>query len=500
MDNPDNRRHFLLFPWLAFGHILPFFHLAKRLADAKISVTFLAPASVLPRLPSLHLPHHLSLISFHPFSLPHVPDLPPEAATTSDLPPHLQSLLKSSLDLLQPLLHSILSKLPLNLVIQDFAPYWLPKIAAKFGVPTAYFSIFNAASVAYFMVPSRRVPETPPPSASDLSSPPFGFPSSSLYVQRYEAEQLLWIYTYPEPDISGIDRLLRTISNSNMVIVRSCYELEGKYFEYLEKEFQSHANRESSDRFYKNIGNLNFLPVGFLSPRLGDEAPRDNSTGIDGGSSVEKSWTECLDWLDKQPFKSVVYVAFGTEWTLTPSQTRAVALGLESSGARFLWIKRTPRYAPSEASDGLPEGFVDRVHRQGLVFKEWVPQSMILAHPSVGVFFSHSGTSSVIEGLATGKRLVLLPLVFDQGLIARLVANEWKAAIEIEGRSLEDGNFTSELINRAIVRVVMEAEDTETWINAKDLQARVFGNMELQDKYIKLFVDHVDTLVCCKKE
>ncbi|KAL4200680.1 hypothetical protein AMTRI_Chr02g212390 [Amborella trichopoda] len=467
MEAPP-KHHFLLFPWLALGHIIPFFQLAKRLADAGISVTFLTPPSVFPLLP----PFHLSLISFYPLSLPAVPELP-EAGTTSDLPPHLQVPLKAAFDALQPLFHTLLPKLSPNLIIHDFTSYWLPEIATTFGIPTVFFSIYNAASMAYLHVPYRVTGKYFPPTAAGLTSPPPKFPPSAVCFRPFEAKQLQGGYTFPAPDISGPERILRTICNSDMVIIRSCYELEKKYIDFIETEYLNYFNDDKK-----------FLPIGFLPPRLGDEA-----------QSRQEPWAKCVDWLDKQPIKSVTYVAFGTECRLNQAQTNAVAIGLEESGVPFLWVRRASIHG---ASEELPDGFLDRAQGRGLIVEEWVPQPNILSHPSIGVFFSHSGTSSVIEGLTTGKRLVLLPMIIDQGLIARLVADEWRAALEIERANLEDGSFTAESVCRAIQRAVSEEDNSETWHNAKDLKARIFGDTELEKDYLRKFINCATKLVYSK--
>ncbi|XP_022635509.1 hydroquinone glucosyltransferase-like [Vigna radiata var. radiata] len=58
---------------------------------------------------------------------------------------------------------------------------------------------------------------------------------------------------------------------------------------------------------------------------------------------------ECLRWLDKQPACSVLYVSFGSGGTLSQHQIDELALGLELSGQRFLWVLRAPSNLPNSA-------------------------------------------------------------------------------------------------------------------------------------------------------
>ncbi|GLJ19526.1 hypothetical protein SUGI_0352570 [Cryptomeria japonica] len=69
---------------------------------------------------------------------------------------------------------------------------------------------------------------------------------------------------------------------------------------------------------------------------------------------------------EKQLPGSVVYVSFGSQCFLSGEEIAEVALGLEASCQPFLW-----------AFDGhsfwLPEGFVERVGKGGVVVRGWVP-------------------------------------------------------------------------------------------------------------------------------
>ncbi|OEL15039.1 putative UDP-rhamnose:rhamnosyltransferase 1 [Dichanthelium oligosanthes] len=190
--------------------------------------------------------------------------------------------------------------------------------------------------------------------------------------------------------------------------------------------------------------------------------------------------------LQLQAPRSVVYVAFGSEAKLTSAQQQAIALGLEASGVPFLWAHRAP--ADSDTGDvtgGLPEGFEERVNGQVLVCRGWVPQVRFLAHGSVGGFLTHAGLNSITEGLARGVRLVLLPLLFDQGLNARHLV-EKKIAIEV-AREEEDGSFTAEDVAAALRRVMLEDEGEEIGAKVQEL-AKVLGSDEVNDQCVRDFL------------
>ncbi|KAJ6344019.1 hypothetical protein OIU76_005701 [Salix suchowensis] len=59
-----------------------------------------------------------------------------------------------------------------------------------------------------------------------------------------------------------------------------------------------------------------------------------HTSGVEGN--------ECLKWLHDQPLGSVLYVSFGSGGTLSYDQITELALGLEMSEQRFLWVVRTP--------------------------------------------------------------------------------------------------------------------------------------------------------------
>jgi len=51
---------------------------------------------------------------------------------------------------------------------------------------------------------------------------------------------------------------------------------------------------------------------------------------------------DCLNWLDKQPNRSVIFLCFGSRGAMIPEQLKEIAIGLERSGQRFMWVVKNP--------------------------------------------------------------------------------------------------------------------------------------------------------------
>ena len=171
-------------------------------------------------------------------------------------------------------------------------------------------------------------------------------------------------------------------------------------------------------------------PIYHIGPLIADS--KDRAVGFKASSS--DSYTECLTWLDAQPCGSVVFLSFGSKGTFSEVQLKEMAMGLERSGHRFLWVVRS---APTSNSEPdlevlLPEGFMKRTKERGLVVKSWAPQSDILSHESVGGFVTHCGWNSVVEAVFHGVPMVAWPLYAEQRMNSAALVEQMKLAIAVE--------------------------------------------------------------------
>ncbi|TQE08416.1 hypothetical protein C1H46_005891 [Malus baccata] len=160
----------------------------------------------------------------------------------------------------------------------------------------------------------------------------------------------------------------------------------------------------------------------------------------DGGINGQH---ECLCWLDKQLRGSVLFVAFGSGGTLSLEQIQELALGLEMSGQRFLWVVKRPNetakngtyFAPNRFLDPLgflPNEFLERTKDVGLVVPSWVPQVQVLSHAPLGGLITHCGWNSVLESVVNGVPLIAWPLYAEQRSNAVLLADDIKIAWRVK--------------------------------------------------------------------
>ncbi|XP_034216776.1 hydroquinone glucosyltransferase-like [Prunus dulcis] len=152
---------------------------------------------------------------------------------------------------------------------------------------------------------------------------------------------------------------------------------------------------------------------------------------------------ECMKWLDKQPNESVLFVSFGSGGTFSQEQMTELALGLELSGQRFIWVVKSPNetaknanYFSVQGSEDplgfLPNGFLDRTKEVGLVVPSWAPQVQVLSHRATGGFLTHCGWNSTLESIVHGVPLIAWPLYAEQRTNRALLVDGLKVAVVVK--------------------------------------------------------------------
>uniref|UniRef100_A0A0D9WWL5 Uncharacterized protein n=1 Tax=Leersia perrieri TaxID=77586 RepID=A0A0D9WWL5_9ORYZ len=338
--------HIVVFPWLAFGHMIPFLELSKRLARRGHAVTFVSTPRNVVRLGAIppELSVRLRVVSLN---LPAVDGLPEGAESTTDVPPDKIELFKIAFDGLAAQFASLIggngeddgstgfSRKP-DWIIQDVVQNWTGSIAEEHKIPCASFNIFPAAMVA-FLGPKKENLAHPRTKTEDyMVKPPWITFPANLAFRRHEAE---WIATMFKPNASGVADIDRFWSIEHpccrLIIYRSCLEAEPPMSPIL------------TDLFAKPA-----LPAGLLIfPEIVDD---------DAVIVSDQSFLPAIEWLDEKPDKSVIYVALGSEAPVTADHVRELAFGLELADVNFIWAIRPPSHGAF-----LPNGFESCVAHAG---------------------------------------------------------------------------------------------------------------------------------------
>ncbi|KAL2893084.1 UDP-glycosyltransferase 91C1 [Bienertia sinuspersici] len=449
----------VMIPWLAMGHLIPFLELSKCLAEKGINVIFITTPKNIKRLPKLpaNLSSYINMISM---PLPHKDHVPDDAESSMDVPSTMQPLLKSRFDLLEDPITTFLEEVRPDWILYDFTSYWIPPLAAKIGSSCAYVALFNAATLSFMGPPTVLLGNTRS-SSEDYTVTPNWVPFESNIA--YHLHEVMKFMHSVDANIATPDtiRFGYSIARSDVVVIRTSPEFEPKWLKLL------------GELYGKTI-----LPIGFLFP---NDVVED--VGLDSGVTLLKKW------LDQQKSSSVLYVALGSESSLSQEELEELAFGLELSGLPFVLVLRNQPMLSKNVLEMLPQGFKDRVSDRGLVHIGWAPQLDILSHPSIRGFLTHCGWNSVIEGLGLGHVLVLLPMMNDQGLIARLLV-EKGLGVEI-ARDEQGGFFRREVVAKVVRMAMVEEEGEALRIKCRSMKG-VFGDKNLNGQYIQGFIHYME--------
>ncbi|KAJ6722991.1 UDP-GLYCOSYLTRANSFERASE 91A1-LIKE [Salix koriyanagi] len=219
--------HVVMLPWIAFGHMIPFFQLSIDLAKAGIKVSFVSTPRNIKRLPEIP-PSLADLVEFVEFPLPSLDNdvLPEDGEATVDIPAEKIEYLKIAYDLL---------KHPLKQL-----PYWMVDIAREIKVPLIHFSVFSAVVFVFLGHPECLVGDGQKrlrPSWTSMTSKPewVDFPSSVAYRNDEAVGVFEGFYGENASGITDGERVSRILNGCEAYAVRSCAEFEGDYLNLFER-------------------------------------------------------------------------------------------------------------------------------------------------------------------------------------------------------------------------------------------------------------------------
>ncbi|XP_043693443.1 UDP-glycosyltransferase 88F3-like [Telopea speciosissima] len=420
----------------AMGHLVSLVELGKlilRHYNQRFSLTVLISgdsfksAAINPYID--HVSHTDPLITFHRLpALPNPPSLPP-SPTFHPVAILLESIRLNNPNLLQTL-QTISETSSVAALVIDFFCHPASPVATELNIPLYYYFPSGASSVAMMLhLPNLhnqtnksfrelgnttvlQIPGLPPIRATEMGS-------SVLDRTNQVYDKMLDLGT--------------NLLKSKGIITNTIEALEPKAINAIRNQ----------------------APAIFcVGPLLAE--PKDQSGAAD-----------CLSWLDKQPSRSVIFLCFGSLGAFSVKQIAEIAVGLERSGQRFLWVVKNPppigggRMQLSAMDFDLealmPEGFLERTSDRGLVVKSWAPQVEVLSRESVGGFVTHCGWNSVLEAVCAGMPMVAWPLYAEQPLNKKVLVEEMRVALPMEAAE-EDGFVIAAEVEKR-VRMLIDSEE-----------------------------------------
>lgn len=454
----------VLYPSPAIGHLISMVELGKLFLTHKPSLTIHVLITNPPYNSGDTTPYISSVSSkipsiiFH--NLPKI-NLPPELSISS---PNHETLTFEVLRLNQPNVFQTLIYISKNYTIQalimDFFCYSGLDVCTELQIPGYFFFTSGVACLVFLLYMSTihknttkslkdlneflHIPGLPPIHSSDSPKP--------VLDRHDKAYEGLLDFSIYGPKSAGI-------------IVNT--------FEALE-----HPTVKAILDGLCLPDSLKLTPMYCIGPLI-----------VSNSNEKIDSDSECLKWLDKQPSKSVVFLCFGSLGVFSTEQLKEIAIGLENSEQRFLWVVRNPpnndkkikvvisTQKEPDLDSLLPEGFLNRTKERGLVVKNWAPQVAVLNHESVGGFVTHCGWNSVLEAVCAGVPMVAWPLYAEQRLNRVVIVEDIKIALPLnEG---EDGFVSGKEVEKR-VKELMEFQSGDC-IRKRTLELKYEARVALSE-------------------
>ncbi|MED6141215.1 UDP-glycosyltransferase [Stylosanthes scabra] len=449
-ETNKQKLHFVVFPLMSPGHMLPMIDIATILAHqhnvlvtvvttphnaSRVSQTFsrASDSGLNLRLEQIYFPSEQAGF--------------PQGCENFDMLPSMAMAFRffsAASDLLQEPAEKLFEKLTPkpNCIISDVGLPYTSHIAAKFNVPRISFYGVSCFCLSWNInVLTSNVPDTV---ANDSDYFPIPGIPHKIMVTKAQIPGLTTNWKWQE----FVDKMGVAEMAAYGTVVNSFQELEPTYA----RDFKKAKN-----------GKLWCIgPVSLRNKDHLDKAQRGNKASIDDEERFMK-------WLDSQETNSVIYVCLGSMCNLTPLQFIELAMALEESNRPFIWAIRE-RNQSEELNEWIKQsGFDDRIKGRGLLIRGWAPQVLILSHPSVGGFLTHCGWNSTLEAICAGVPMLTWPLFGDQFFNERFVVEILRVGVSVGvespvnwGEEEETGVLVKkEDVKSAIEELMVENKETE---------------------------------------
>nr|UXY92012.1 UDP-glycosyltransferase UGT14 [Glycyrrhiza glabra] len=425
--------HFVLFPFMDQGHMIPMMDLAKTLVQHNAIVTVVTTPRNAARFEPIVARYVDSgfQIRLVPLQFPCKEAGVPDGCESIDMLPSLDMALNlfTATKFLREPVEKLFQELtpPPSCIISDTSLPYTIHIATKFNIPRISFS---GVSCFYVTCLNNLL-------ASDVmqrvatESEYFVLPGIADKIEMTNAQ-------------TGIQLKWKEFHGEILAAEMASYGILVNSFEELEPTYAGDNKKVRGGRMWC-VG-----PLSLCNKDQFDKVQRGNTNKL----SIDES--QSLKWLDRQKPRTVIYVCFGSIGNLKSLQLVELGLALEATKLRpFIWVIRDGNQLEVLEKWLKEDGFEERMKDRGLVIRGWAPQLAILSHPAIGGFMTHSGWNSTLEAICVGVPMVTWPLFADQFFNERQVVEILKVGVKVGVESPQEEE-TGVLVKREDIEWAVE--------------------------------------------
>lgn len=285
---------------------------------------------------------------------------------------------------------------PVTCVVANAFVPWAGRVAGGMGVPHAVLWTESCAVLSLLYHYFHSLADFPSPDEEEARAEPSapvsvpGLPpmaAGDLPALVHAPEQFIWRRLL----VADLRGLRETVS---WILVNTFEELERPTIAALRRHLPK------------------IVPVGPLC------------CGADDGDD-----DDCVAWLDAQPRRSVVFVAFGSILKISRDEMAELAAGLAATGRPFLLVVRGNNRELRPDGDDCLAAAAGSSSRGKVV--AWCEQVRVLSHGAVGCFLTHCGWNSSLEALAAGVPVVTYPGWADQPTNAKFLDDVFGVGVRL---------------------------------------------------------------------
>nr|QOI79389.1 UDP-glycosyltransferase [Rheum officinale] len=436
------KAHFVVYPMLQQGHMIPMVDIARLIARHGAVVTIVTTPLNALRFEAT-LGHDIRTVGVDirvaELAFPSLQEAGiPQGCENADMLPSLSSV--EAFVVSTSLLHHQAEKLFSELhptptcILSDIIFHWTVDIAKRYGVPRIVFhGISCFALLCSHNLVTSKVLDSITSDSQRVTVPDL---PDEIVLTKDQLPNSLRPGSSAVKDLNA--RIREAEEESLGIVVNSFEELEVEYMK-----------RYKEAKLPKKVWFVG--PVCLVNEDDASTAERGNK------SSIDRDW--CLRWLENREPGSVIYACHGSLCSFSTRQMMELGLGLEGSRKSFVWVIRR-RDELEELEEWMQEsGFEERTRARGLVIWGWAPQVLILSHPAVGGFLTHCGWNSTIEGVCAGLPLLTWPMFSDQFYNEKLITQIWKIGVGVGVKSpvkFEGESMLAQLVSKEDVASAVE--------------------------------------------